>query len=84
MSRSRTVRRSLLLAALVLVGAFAWRALAATHIAGPAATSPAGLDRQSAVIGVVVNGQSRAYPLRMLGAEVLDDELGGQPIVVTF
>lgn len=80
----RSVRRPLLLAALVLVTAFAWRTWAATHGSGPPATSLAGGDRESAVIGVALNGQSRAYPLQSLGAEVLDDELGGQPIVVTF
>jgi len=33
----------------------------------------------------MINGQSRAYPLRsLLGLEVVNDELGGQPIVVTF
>ncbi len=43
------------------------------------------LDKETAVIGVTVGGQSRAYPLQaLLGVEVTDQELGGQPIVVTF
>jgi len=74
----------LLLVALVLAGGLGWRALSATHAAGTAATIADRLDRESAVIGVVVLGQSRAYPLRLLGVEVVNDQLAGQPIVVTF
>lgn len=37
------------------------------------------------VIGVVVDGAARAYPLRMLNwHEVVNDTLGGRPIVVTY
>lgn len=37
------------------------------------------------VLGVVVNGEARAYPLAMLNAhEVVNDTLGGVPIAVTF
>lgn len=37
------------------------------------------------VAGVVVNGEARAYPLAMLNAhEVVNDVLGGVPIAVTF
>ncbi len=48
-------------------------------------TTLAQLDKETAVMGVTVGGQSRAYPLQaLLGVEVADQELGGQPIVVTF
>ena len=40
------------------------------------------------VLGVEVDGESRAYPLNMLGgrlySEVVNDTLGGRPIAVTF
>jgi hypothetical protein len=37
------------------------------------------------VIGVVRNGRARAYPLRMLAwHEVVNDTLGGKPILVTY
>lgn len=37
------------------------------------------------VIGVVVNGAARAYPLRVITwHEVVNDTLGGRPIVVTY
>ena len=37
------------------------------------------------VLGVVVNGHARAYPLRILNAhEVVNDELGGEPVLVTY
>ncbi|MCA9286313.1 MAG: DUF3179 domain-containing protein [Phycisphaerales bacterium] len=37
------------------------------------------------VIGVVVNGAARAYPIRLMNAhEVVNDTLGGEPIVVTY
>lgn len=52
--------------------------------AGVHPATTAQLDRQTAVIGMTVGAQSRAYPLQALGAEVIDEELGGQPIVVTF
>ena len=44
-----------------------------------------GLDAESAVLGVSVGGAARAYPLlALLGPEVVNDELGGEPLVVTF
>ena len=37
------------------------------------------------VIGVSINGQAKAYPLRILMRhEIVNDELGGVPITVTF
>ncbi len=40
---------------------------------------------QEEVIGVVVNGDARAYPLSTLSAhEIVDDDIGGQPIAVTW
>ena len=39
------------------------------------------------VLGVVVNGQPRAYPINMLtgpSREIINDELGGQAIAATW
>jgi hypothetical protein len=37
------------------------------------------------VIGLVINGRARAYPLRVLTwHEIVNDELGGVPVTVTF
>ncbi len=41
-----------------------------------------GTDR---IIGVVINGEARAYPLRLMRwHEVVNDDLGGERIVVTY
>jgi len=41
-----------------------------------------GSDR---IIGVVINGEARAYPLRLMRwHEVVNDDLGGESIVVTY
>lgn len=62
--------------------------LVATALITPGqAQSPSApsLDPDSPVLGVSVQGAARAYPLlALLGPEVVNDELGGQPIVVTF
>jgi len=40
---------------------------------------------ESPVLGASVGAAARAYPLlALLGPEVVNDELGGAPIVVTF
>jgi uncharacterized protein DUF3179 len=40
---------------------------------------------QEEVIGVVINGDPRAYPLSTLSAhEIVDDDIGGQPVAVTW
>ncbi len=40
---------------------------------------------QEEVIGVVINGDARAYPLSTLSAhEIVDDDIGGQPVAVTW
>ena len=39
------------------------------------------------VLGVVVNGQARAWPINMLNGprrEIINDTLGGQPIAATW
>ncbi len=37
------------------------------------------------VIGVTINGESKAYPVSFLGGrEMVVDELGGEPILVTW
>ena len=45
------------------------------------------LKPQEAVLGVVVGGQARAYPINMLtgpNREIINDELGGQAIAATW
>lgn len=55
---------------------------AGRHQGPPAGTYLVGGDR---VIGVVLNGQARAYPLLVLNAhEIVNDSLGGVPIAVTY
>ena len=67
---------------------------------GPKAVTPAVLQAQAdrtfkgwrrlvvsddAVIGVMINGEARAYPLRYVQwHEIINDELGGEPILVTY
>jgi hypothetical protein len=66
-------------------------------LSGPASLSPEGvLQRNEAqrgkylvptdwVLGLTVNGESRAYPLRVLNwHEIVNDTLGGVPVAVTF
>jgi len=52
----------------------------------PFPVSPEALDGRLAagdeVLGVIVDGESRAYSLRALGDAAVNDDLGGQPIVV--
>jgi len=43
------------------------------------------LTREERVMGVVINGEARAYPLRIFtGHEIVNDEIQGQPIAVTW
>ena len=45
----------------------------------------AALDSDDLVIGVNISGESRAYPIRPLRfREMVNDELGGTPILVTW
>ena len=45
----------------------------------------AALDSDDLVIGVSMGGESRAYPIRPLRSrEMVNDELGGTPILVTW
>jgi hypothetical protein len=47
--------------------------------------SEAKLDADDMVLAVSVDGQSRAYPIRMMGYHhVVNDRLGGLPIVATY
>ncbi len=42
-------------------------------------------DPMEPVVGVIINGEARAYPLRVLTwHEIVNDELGGVPIAVTY
>ena len=43
------------------------------------------LDDTEEVLGVTINGQSRAYPLRFIAwHHIVNDTLGGEPIAVTY
>ncbi len=43
------------------------------------------MDADEVVIGVVINGEARAYPLPILSShEIVNDVIGGQPIAVTW
>ncbi len=49
------------------------------------AAAQASLSADDRVLGVTVNGDARAYPLRILNwHEVVNDQVGGQPVVVTY
>ena len=53
----------------------------------PAVTTPenAGLDSDELVIGLSTSGQARAYPVRTLRfREMVNDELAGMPVLVTW
>lgn len=43
------------------------------------------INDKEEVIGVVINGDARAYPLSTLSShEIVDDDIGGQPLAVTW
>ena len=43
------------------------------------------LSPEDQVIGVILNGQPKAYPIKILNwHEVVNDYVGGQPLAVTF
>lgn len=45
----------------------------------------AGYDDDELVMGVAINGEAKAYPMGLLhGREMVNDELGGLPILVTW
>ncbi len=49
------------------------------------ATAATYLSPDDRVLGLTVNGESRAYPIRMLTYHhVANDEIGGVPVLVTF
>ncbi len=59
----------------------------------PALTDPDFVDRSAAdylaptdrILGVHLNGQARAYPIRILNYhEIVNDRVGGRPIVVSY
>jgi hypothetical protein len=50
-----------------------------------AASQAADISDHEMVIGVVSNGDARAYPLSTLSVhEIVDDDIGGQPVAVTW
>lgn len=50
-----------------------------------AAAQASDISDHEMVIGVVINGDARAYPLSTLSAhEIVDDDIGGQPVAVTW
>jgi hypothetical protein len=43
------------------------------------------INNREEVIGVVINGDARAYPISTMSShEIVDDDIGGQPIAVTW
>ena len=49
------------------------------------ATAATYLSPDDRVLGLTVNGESRAYPIRMMTYHhVANDEIGGVPVLVTF
>ena len=49
----------------------------------PGAETP--LDPNDLVMGVIIHGEARAYPVRTLAfREMVNDEVGGVPILVTW
>lgn len=43
------------------------------------------INDQEEVIGVVINGDARAYPISTMSShEIVDDDIGGQPTAVTW
>lgn len=59
--------------------------LTASEVVDVAATRNRYLVSDDAVIGVVIGGEARAYPLSILHVhEIIHDELGGVPIAVTW
>jgi hypothetical protein len=58
----------------------------------PALTNPeallppnAGIPDDARVLGLLVNGQARAYPLLLLwNHEIINDTLGGEPVLVSY
>lgn len=51
----------------------------------PIAKAAQDLEPTEPVVGLVINGEARAYPLRVLiWHEIANDELGGVPVAVTY
>ncbi|MGJ8569896.1 MAG: DUF3179 domain-containing protein [Hoeflea sp.] len=50
-----------------------------------AVSNTSGLDAKEPVMSVIIDGQARAYPLRiMIWHEIVNDTLAGRPIAVTY
>ncbi len=51
----------------------------------PASAAAAGIDPDERVIGLVINGEARAYPIPILSAhEIVNDVVGGEPVAITW
>jgi hypothetical protein len=51
----------------------------------PASIAAAGIDPDERVIGLVINGEARAYPIPILSAhEIVNDLVGGEPVAITW
>ncbi len=61
---------------------------AKTALVGPAyltAAEASDIQPSEEVIGVVINGDARAFPLATLNVhEIVDDVIGGQPVAITW
>lgn len=61
------------------------RSIDEPHIIPASMAAEDGLTDREQVIGVTQNGESRAYPITILFAhEIVNDVVGGHPIAVTF
>lgn len=92
--KAKIKRRWLLLIPLFIVGLIAYMAnfvMAADHMfyqPGKVLMATAAdnkVDSQRLVIGVVNNGEAKAYPIRFLGYHhQVQDSVGGKPFIVTY
>jgi hypothetical protein len=43
------------------------------------------LEQEDSIIGIVVDGEARAYPVKILNwHEVVNDEVAGRPLAITY
>jgi len=92
--RARGKRKWLLIIPLAIVGAVAYMAnfvMAADHMFYQpgkllmASATDNKVDTGRLVIGVTLNGEARAYPIRFLGYHhQVQDSIAGQPVMITY
>ena len=51
----------------------------------PAENAEGWMDRDELVVGLSINGEHRAYPIKVLSRhEIVNDDVGGVPVAVTW